>query len=69
MTIRLGTVARFDAHVGLGEIEEATGTRFPFHCTAITDGTRTIDQGRSVGFLVGPGGPGVWEAVSVVPLN
>lgn len=68
MTIRLGTVTGFDADAGLGEIEESTGERFAFHCTAITDGSRDIDEGRSVGFLVGPGGPGVWEAVSVVPL-
>ncbi|MEM8923664.1 MAG: hypothetical protein AAGD35_09165 [Actinomycetota bacterium] len=68
MTMRLGTVVAFDAEVGLGRIEGTQGEVFDFHCTAIADGTRRIDIGRAVGFTVGPGGPGRWEARSVVSL-
>ncbi len=69
MTLHLGTVLDFDADVGLGHVEASTGERYQFHCTAITDGTRVIDVGRSVGFVVAAGGPGRWEAVSVVPIS
>ena len=68
MTLRLGTVLDFDVDVGLGHVESTAGERFEFHCTAIADGTRAIDVGRRVGFVVGPGGPGRWEALSVVPV-
>ena len=40
----------FDDHVGRGEIEARGGMRFPFHCTAIADGTRTIAADTPVKF-------------------
>jgi cold shock CspA family protein len=59
-----GRVAEFDEARGLGVVD-GDGTRYPFHCTAIADGTRTIDVGASVTFEVRPGGMGRWEATSV----
>jgi len=60
-----GTVARFDAATGLGEIEGADGARYPFHSTVIADGTRTIAVGITVEFEVVPGHLGRWEAAAV----
>ena len=62
---RQGTVVAFDDHVGLGEVETADGTRFPFHCTRIADGSRTVPMGAAVTFEVVPGPLGRWEATSV----
>jgi cold shock CspA family protein len=56
-----GTVVEFDEPRGLGVID-AGGERYPFHCTAIADGTRTIPVGTAVQFEVRPGGMGRWEA-------
>lgn len=60
----LGTVVEFDEARGLGHIV-ADGTGYPFHCTAIADGTRTIEVGASVAFEVRPGGLGRWEATAL----
>jgi len=45
-----GTVVAFDAAVGLGEVQRADGTVFPFHCIELADGTRTIEVGTPVTF-------------------
>jgi len=60
-------VSAFDEHRGLGEIAAADGTVYPFHCTEITDGTRTIAVGTAVEFEVVPGHLGRWEAAEVAP--
>jgi len=62
---RSGTVTRFDAERGLGEIEGADGSMYPFHSTVIADGTRTIAVGAAVEFEVIPGHLGRWEAAAV----
>ena len=62
---RTGVVADFDADVGLGHVVDDRGDRWQFHCTAIADGTRTIDVGVAVRFDVRSGGPGRWEAFAV----
>jgi cold shock CspA family protein len=59
-----GTVVDFDEPRGWGVIE-AGAERYPFHCTAIADGTRTIAVGATVTFEVRPGGMGRWEAFQV----
>ncbi|HEY9557433.1 MAG TPA: cold shock domain-containing protein [Acidimicrobiales bacterium] len=59
-----GTVKAFDEPRGLGEIE-ADGTTYPFHCTQIADGTRTIEVGAAVTFQVRPGPMGRWEAATI----
>ena len=59
-----GTVVAFDEVRGLGEVE-SDGARYPFHCTAIADGTRTIPVGAEVTFEVRAGGLGRWEATAL----
>ncbi len=68
MVRRVGTVQSFDAHAGLGTVAEGDGSSYTFHCTAISDGSRTIDEGTRVEFDLGAGGPGRWEAFAVTPL-
>jgi cold shock CspA family protein len=59
-----GRVAAFDEPRGLGTVE-ADGASYPFHCTALLDGTRTIDVGARVTFEVRPAGMGRWEATLI----
>ncbi|HLM16224.1 MAG TPA: hypothetical protein VK549_00290 [Acidimicrobiia bacterium] len=60
-----GRVATFDDDVGRGEIEAHGGLRFPFHCTAIVDGTRTIAPDTAVKFRLAPGPLGALEATAI----
>ncbi|MGH9214414.1 MAG: cold shock domain-containing protein [Acidimicrobiales bacterium] len=60
-----GVIASFDEPRGLGTISTVDGLDLPFHCTAITDGTRTISVGERVRFVVVPGPAGRWEAARV----
>jgi cold shock CspA family protein len=62
-----GTVASFDAVRGIGEIAGSDGANYPFHCTVIADGSRTIADGAEVEFDVVPGHLGRWEAAAVRP--
>jgi cold shock CspA family protein len=62
---RSGSVTGFDGPRGLGEVTGEDGRVFPFHCTAITDGSRTIDVGTPVAFVVAAGHRGRLEARSV----
>jgi len=61
----LGTVTTFDEPRGLGTID-ADGTSYPFHCTALVDGSRTVDVGAAVAFEVRPAGMGRWEATEIL---
>jgi cold shock CspA family protein len=60
-----GVVTEFDDPRGLGTVTADDGTTFPFHCTAIADGTRTIEVGAVVAFDVVPGRRGRWEATQL----
>jgi cold shock CspA family protein len=62
---RRGTVRTFDERRGLGEIESDDGTTFPFHCTAIANGSRRIAEGAQVEFDLVAGLPGRWEAAAI----
>jgi hypothetical protein len=62
-----GTVTTFDGPRGLGEVTDAAGVRYPFHCTEIADGSRTIPLGAAVEFVVIPGLLGRWEAGGLTP--
>ena len=64
----VGDVAAFDEDSGLGTVEFGSGHTLPFHCTAITDGSRRIDVGAVVAFVVVPGRLGRLEAQSIRPL-
>lgn len=55
----------FDEPRGLGEITGEDGATYPFHCTGIADGSRTIDEGAEVRFDVIPGRLGRWEAWAI----
>jgi cold shock CspA family protein len=59
-----GAVVAFDEARGLGTIE-ADGVAFPFHCTALLDGTRLVAVGTVVTFEVRPAGMGRWEATHI----
>ena len=58
----VGTVAAFDDFAGYGTVRSDDGTELFFHCTGIADGTRTIDVGTRVEFVVVAGHRGRWEA-------
>jgi len=62
-----GTVTAFDAHRGLGTVVDEAGSELPFHCTAITDGSRRIEVGARVSFVVVPGHLGRMEARDLEP--
>ena len=64
-----GRVVAFDEHRGLGEIEAEAGAarRYPFHCTAIADGTRAVSVGAPVEFRVVAGPLGTAEAAAIRP--
>jgi CspA family cold shock protein len=61
-----GSIESFDGHRGTGVVADDTGERFPFHCTAIADGTRDIAVGTRVKFVV-TAGLGRWEAAGLRP--
>ena len=50
----VGTVSAFDDATGLGEVTADDGATYPFHCTQIGDGTRTIAIGTKVDFELEP---------------
>jgi cold shock protein len=60
-----GTVASFARDTGLGEIVTTDGAIYPFHCTAIADGTRDIEVGKHVTFTVAAGHLGRLEATNI----
>ena len=64
-----GRVTAFDDAAGWGTVVDDDGTERTFHCTAVTDGTRTIDPGTRVGYRVVPGRNGHWEATEVRPVG
>jgi CspA family cold shock protein len=63
-----GRVVSFDERRGLGEVESADGDRYPFHCTQIVDGSRTVAVGATVEFDVAPALLGTWEARAITPI-
>jgi len=60
-----GTVVSFDEHAGYGRVRGDGGVELFFHCTAIADGSRTIDVGTPVAFDVVAGHHGRWEAAAL----
>lgn len=67
MITRRGVVAQFDEPSGLGEVCEEDGTSYGFHCTAIAGGSRVIEPGTAVSFVLRPGHLGRLEASEVTP--
>ncbi len=64
-----GSVTSFDDLVGTGMVGAADGSEWPFHCTAMADGTRTIDPGTVVTFRLVAGHHGRWEATDLVSVG
>lgn len=64
----VGTVVAFDAERGLGTVAGPDGREWPFHCTAIADGSRQIEVGARVAFVTAPAHLGRHEARHLVPL-
>ncbi len=64
MTVK-GIVIDFDQHAGYGHVRGEDGVERFFHCTAIADGSRTIDAGAAVTFDVVAGHHGRWEAAAL----
>jgi len=60
-----GKVSAFDERRGLGEVTADDATVYPFHCTAIADGTRTIASDARVEFTLVPGPVGRFEAGAI----
>jgi cold shock CspA family protein len=65
-TGRRGTVVDFDEQVGLGRIRDEGGETYPFHCTQIADGSRSIPVGAEADFVVVAGHLGQWEAAALI---
>jgi cold shock CspA family protein len=63
-----GVVTEFDEPAGFGTVTADGGGEHFFHCTAIADGTRTIELGAQVTFEVVPGRQGRWEATDLRPV-
>lgn len=63
-----GTVTTFDGAAGLGTITAADGSVYPFHCTQIADGSRTIAEGAAVTFEL-LARFGRFEATAIAPLG
>ena len=60
-----GSVVEFDNDRGLGVVHASDESRYPFHCTAIADGTRTIEEGSKVVFTVAAKHLGRLEATDI----
>ncbi|MGH8987000.1 MAG: cold shock domain-containing protein [Acidimicrobiales bacterium] len=67
--IHLGVVTELDERRGLGAVADDAGSTWPFHCTAITDGSRAVDVGARVAFCVVAGHLGRMEAAQVTKLG
>jgi cold shock CspA family protein len=65
----LGRVVAFDEQRGLGTVRADSGAEHAFHCTAIVDGSRRIEVGTSVCFVVVAGHRGEWEAAEIEPVG
>jgi hypothetical protein len=67
---RGGRVTDYSVAAGIGTVtDDAGGGVHPFQCTAIADGSRRIDPGTAVRYVLLPGHLGLLEARDLVPLT
>lgn len=66
--IHRGTVAEFDDARGAGWVIDGEQS-WPFHCTGVADGSRSIDPGAEVSFRIVPGRLGKWEATDLIQIR
>ena len=64
-----GSVVEFDFQSGLGKVADDGGGQWPFHCTAVRDGSRNIEVNKIVRFSLRPGWAGRWEATDLLQLS
>ena len=62
---RSGRVEQYLSSTGLGEVSDESGLRYPFHCTAIANGTREIPDGQPVRFVLRTARGGRLEADAI----
>lgn len=62
-----GVVVAFDESAGLGTVRTDEGDDIGFHCTQISDGTRSIAEGTRVNFDIVAGRQGRWQAAGLRP--
>jgi hypothetical protein len=62
-----GVVNEFDVDSGLGTVVTSDGVTVPFHCTAITNGSRDIAVHTTVAFILEPAHLGRVEARQIQP--
>jgi len=67
-SVLVAVVSSFDDASGLGLLRTADDRRYPFHCTAIADGTRSIAVGTAVACTLVTAHGGRVEATSLVTL-
>ncbi|HEY1829527.1 MAG TPA: hypothetical protein VGG38_04705 [Acidimicrobiales bacterium] len=66
----VGTIDTFDQRRGLGTVtDRADGSILPFHATAIVDGSRQIEVGTEVRFVIEPAHLGRYEARHIAALG
>lgn len=63
-----GTVDTFDSHACLGTIVDSAERRWPFQCTSLVDGSREVDPGTPVTFVVARRHGGTFEADLIAPI-
>jgi len=66
---KTGVVTAFDEPRGLGVVRADDGSTYPFHCTALADGTRDVALGTRVVFCVAAGHGGRYEARALTALG
>ncbi len=64
---RTGVVSEFDDPRGLGSVLGDDGRRYEFHCTAVADGSRAIEVGTRVTFILAAAHRGRLEAREIIP--
>ena len=64
-----GTVTTFDDHAGHGTLALDGGGEVFFHCTAIADGSRSIEVGTVVDLRLVAGRLGRWEGTDLRPVG
>ena len=58
----------FDSHACLGTIVDSAERRWPFQCTALADGSREVEPGTPVSFVVARRHGGTFEADRIATL-
>lgn len=62
-----GRILTYDGQKGYGTVRAGDGRELFFHCTAIDDGSRSIEVGVAVTFDVVAGHLGRYEATALQP--